>query len=244
MANSTGDQTHQQPPVFDAGPFEPTEAFAWGFAVLRTEPQRIGLPLIVAAFAMVVSATAVPSMLNGLVSAVTSGAPDSVLANSLTALARLFGAGVALCVCAYVSTGVYPFVLNVARGRPVEFTDLFRHQRFATRAVLMLGTISIATAIGSALCLLPGVLCVVATSMAMPLLLDADMTVVGALRGSYELTRPHLMSVFVLCVFGLVAILAGMLLCFAGAVFVTIPVTLLAQAYAFLRLQGEHPVPA
>jgi uncharacterized membrane protein len=70
------------------------------------------------------------------------------------------------------------------------------------------------------------------------------MPVIAALRGSVELVRAHFAPVAVFCVLSFAAILVGTLLCFAGAVLVSIPVVLLAQAYVYLRLHGETPVDA
>jgi uncharacterized membrane protein len=68
------------------------------------------------------------------------------------------------------------------------------------------------------------------------------MSAVAAFRGSIELAKPYLASLFVFCLLCFVAVVAGMLLCFAGAVVVTIPAVFLAHAYVYFRVHGETPV--
>jgi hypothetical protein len=231
-------------PRFDEGPFEPLEALSWGWSILRAAPERIGIPLVVASFIVVISATLVPSILGGLARFVVGSDPETFLGTVLIGVARLFGFTISLLVSAYVSTGVYPFVLNVARGKPVEMSDLWRHQDKFPRCLGLTLVMGVATTIGFAFCVVPGAVVVIFTSLAMPLLVDLDMSVIAALRASYELVRVHFGAVAVFCVLSFVVILVGLLLCFAGAVLVSIPVVLLAQAYVYLRLHGESPVSA
>jgi uncharacterized membrane protein len=242
MAQESNHRADGPGPFFEEGPFEPMEALAWGLAVLKAEPERVGLPLVLAGFAIVISGTVIPALLSGIASLLTAAAPQSFLSAAIAVVARLVGAGVSVVVSAYVMTGVYPFVLNVARGRPVQLVDLFRHQDKFARCLGLLCIVSLATTAGSALCVLPGAAVVVFTCMSMLMLVDLDMPVVAALRGSYELVRAHLAPVVVFCLLSFAAILVGALLCFAGAVLVSIPVVFLAQAYVYLRLHGETPV--
>jgi uncharacterized membrane protein len=230
------------PPNFDEGPFEPTEAFSWALGVLRSEPQRIGLPLVLAAFAQVVIATLVERLLGGLVALLGGMMTGSVVVGLLGVLARLFGAGTLLVVSAYVCVRVYPFVLDVARGKSARFMNGPLNRPLFVRVLALLGLVWVAAAIGSVVCILPGVFVVVSTGLSVPLLIDFDLSVAAALRGSVELTKPHWLSFFVFYFLSFVAILAGLLLCFIGAVLLSIPLVFLAHAYVYLRIQGETPV--
>jgi uncharacterized membrane protein len=244
MAYAPENRPDGSAPHFDEGPFEPLEALSWGWSVLRAAPERIGVPLVVASFIVVISATLIPSILGGLARFVVGSDPETFLGTVLIGVSRLFGFAISLFVSAYVSTGVYPFVLNVARGKPVEISDLLKHQDKFSRCLGLTFAMGVAIGIGSAFCVVPGAAVLIFTSLAMPLLVDLDMSVVAALRASYELVRVHFAPVAVFCVLSFVVILVGTLLCFAGAVLVSIPVVLLAQAYVYLRLHGETPVSA
>jgi uncharacterized membrane protein len=229
-------------PRFEEAPFDPIEALCWGGRVLKEEPERVGLPLVFACFVVVFASVVVPTILSGIANLIAETIQVPFLGTILVVIARLVGATLSLVVAAYASTGVYPFVLNVARGRPVEFWDLFRHTDRFPRCCALLFCISIGVIFGIALCVLPGIAVIVITFMTMPLIVDGDLTVIESLKKSYELARSNfiLMSFFCLLCFG--AILLGLVLCLAGAVLVAGPIVLLAQAYVFLRLRGETPV--
>jgi hypothetical protein len=232
-----------RPPRFEEALFEPTEAFSWAFALFREEPQRVGLPLVVLGFALVAAGTIIPSLLSGAMGLLAALAPDS-LGIVFRGLAHLLSAGVNLLVGAYVCSVGYPFVLNVARGRPVAFADLFLPRPLSARIIVLYFVVTAATAMGTALCVLPGVFCMAATFMAMPLLIDQELAPAVALRRSWELAQRQLLPLLIFCLFCILAVGAGMLLCFVGAVFVSLPVVFLAQAYVYLRLTGETPIGA
>ncbi|MGC4069719.1 MAG: hypothetical protein QM784_34680 [Polyangiaceae bacterium] len=242
MVNAPDSRSNGLPPGFDEGPFEPTEAFSWALGVLRSEPQRIGLPLVLAAFAQVVIATLVERLLVGLVSLLGGMGTATFVVGLLGILSRLFGAGVLLVVSAYVCVRVYPFVLDIARGKSTRFSSGPLNRPLFVRVLVLLAVVWVATAIGSLVCVLPGVFIVVSTGLSVPLLIDFDLSVAAALRGSIELTKPYWLSLFVFYFLSFIAVLAGLLLCFIGAVLFSIPLVFLAHAYVYLRLQGETPV--
>jgi uncharacterized membrane protein len=242
MSEQTGYRAYGQP-TFNAPAFEPTEAFSWALAEYRAEPQRVAVPLIVVAFAIVITATVVPAMVSGTVGLITAVVGDSWLSTLLQWVGHAITAGTNLVVDAYAMAAGYAFVLNVARGRPVEFADLFKHVRRLPRMTALLFVISVAAAAGSVFCALPGAFCVVVTSMAPLLLVDMEIDALSALRKSWELSRPQLLPLFIFALLSLVAVLVGLLFCFVGAVFVSIPVVLLAQSYVYLRLTGGTPIP-
>jgi uncharacterized membrane protein len=237
------DSRSKGPPAFDEGPFEPTEAFSWAVGMLRADPHRIGLPLVLAAFAQVVIATLVERLLMGLVAILRETGAAPFVVGLFGAVARLLGAGALLVVSAYVFVRVYPFVLDVARGKPGTLMGGPLNRPLFTRMLVLLGTVWLAAAIGSLVCVLPGVLVLVFTGLSIPLLVDFDLGIPAALRGSVELTKPHWLPLLVFYFLSFVAILAGMLLCFIGAVLFSIPMFFLAHAYVYLRIQGEIPVP-
>lgn len=231
------------PQQFEQALFEPTEALSWAFALFRSEPQRVGLSLIVLGFVLVAGATVIPSLLSGAMGLLAALAPDS-LGFVFRGLAHLLSAGVNLLTGAYVCSVGYPFVLNVARGRPVDFTDLFQPRPLSARVVVLYFVIVVAMTVSTALCVLPGVFCLLATSMAMPLLIDHELAPAVALRQSWALAQRQLLPLLIFCLLCILAVGAGMLLCFVGAVFVSIPVVFLAHAYVYLRLTGETPIGA
>jgi uncharacterized membrane protein len=162
--------------------------------------------------------------------------------SAVTAMQYLTGTILGIGITAVGASGLYPYLLNLARGRAVEFSDAWHLGPQLGRALVLTAMVVVATALGSLFCAIPGIAVVVVTSTAFPLLFDHEVDALTALRESFERTKAHPIQMLF---FGLMCVgttLIGIALCVVGAVLVSAPIVLLAQIYVHLRLEGESPV--
>ena len=84
--------------------------------------------------------------------------------------------------------------------------------------------------------------CIVALGVGLynMLIVDQDMAGVDAVKKSWEMTKGHKLSIFVLMILQGLCVLAGELACLVG-VLVAIPIVAVANAYVYLKLNGEEP---
>lgn len=154
-------------------------------------------------------------------------APVSALASLLSYSALLAG-------------GV-PFVLAIVRGRKPPFAEVFAVKRFFVPVLLGFLLLWVATTIGFLLCIVPGVILALGLQFGFHLIVDRGMPPVDALKESWRLTQGHKGNLFVLALLLFGVQIAGVLACCIGALLVSLPIILLANAYVYLTLIGEQP---
>ncbi len=131
--------------------------------------------------------------------------------------------------------------LAVTEGRKIELGELLTFDRIGRiiGAGILLG---IATFIGLLLCILPGLLVAFFGSFFVYFILDQNLGAIDALKASFNFVKDNFGNLLLLLLLTMIAIFVGALLCGLG-LFVAIPVTVIAQAYAYKVLRGQPVAP-
>jgi hypothetical protein len=231
-----------EPPAFDPGPFDPVQAFKWSFEVYRTDLVKVALPVVVLETAALFATLILPRLAASALRSVLGVVPPQQGFDAIAVAQHLVGVLLGIMSFAYVATCLYPYLLNLARGRPVDFAEVFRPGPHLVKSVLLAAIIFIAQGLGLSLCILPGIATFAFTATAFPALLDRDLDVVTALRESFGQARAHPMPFVIFGLLSIAITLIGAALCIVGAVLVSVPVVMLAQIFVYLRMEGEVPV--
>ena len=228
------------PPAFDDDPFEPIAAIKWAFELYRADIALVALPIVAIETLVLLAAFIIPKFIGSILRSV-------VPANAL-AVANMIQYSISLLLgvvaMAYFAASLYPYLLNLARGRPVELTEAFRPARNFPSVLKLVGLLAVATALGLFLCAAPGIAVIIVGTTAVPALIDRDLDLRTALSESVGHAKAHFLQ---LAIFGLLCIamtLIGAAFCAVGAVLVSVPIVMLAQIYVYLCLEGESPVHA
>ncbi len=136
-----------------------------------------------------------------------------------------------------ISLGLMRATLDITAGRPVSFQSVFNFSDLGGALVTAI-VVGLATAIGSMLCYLPGIVIAFFTMYAILFSLDKKMPVMDAVKASFEMVKNNVgPSILILLVAGLIAGVGGAV-CGIGAL-VTYPMAMIMLAYAYRYLQGE-----
>jgi uncharacterized membrane protein len=98
---------------------------------------------------------------------------------------------------------------------------------------------AILVTIGMVFLIVPGIIIAIGLSMYAPLIVDQGLSGIDALRKSWEITKGQKMNLFL---FGLVAFMlmcAGLVACMVGALLLSLPLSVVAWAWVYLRIKGE-----
>jgi uncharacterized membrane protein len=220
------------------------EAIKWGLYVYRSDLAKAALPVVVLETISLLATLIVPRVLGSMLRSalyVTAQAPSF---GPVTLLVYLLGVILGIVTVAYAAAGLYPYLLNLARGRPVELSEAFRPGPHFPNVLKLTALLLVAASLGFMLCALPGMAIIAVGTLAFPKMVDHDLDAVTALRQTFEQAKQHFLTTLI---FGLLCIaitLVGAALCVVGAVLVSVPVVMLAQVYVYLCLEGEVPVGA
>lgn len=222
--------------------FEPLDAFKWSFDWCRSDIARVVLPILVHETVVLFATLVAPRSLGALArsSVQSAGDADATTVADFVGYSSstLFG----IVTLAYATTTLYPYLLNIARGRPVEFTEALRPASDFVPALKMAALFALANVFSLLLCALPTVLVAAVSAMAFPALVDRGLSPLAAIRLGVDQVRARPLQLSIFGLLCLVMTLIGAAACIVGAVFVAVPVVLLAQVYAYMRLHGEQPV--
>lgn len=217
------------------------QAFRWAFEIYRSDLGKVALPVVVVETVVLLVAMVLPrlfaSALRGALGIVPTAGPDSV-----TYVQYLVSGLLGMVACAYAVSALYPYLLNLARGRPVELSEAFRPAPQFPAAILLVGVQMVAITLGTSLCALPGMAAVVLSTTALPALFDRDLEALAALKQSVEHTQANLGSMLFFGLLSIALTLVGVALCAVGAILVSLPIVMLAQIHVYLRLNGEIPI--
>ena len=103
--------------------------------------------------------------------------------------------------------------------------------------------VAVATAVGTVLCYLPGIIVGFLLNWAMFYVVDEGLAPADAIRASISFSTSHLGETIVFYLLGIVVIVVGAILCLVGLL-VAIPVLLVAAAFTFRVLNGKQVAPA
>ncbi len=141
---------------------------------------------------------------------------------------------------AFIQAGVTDVALRTARGEKTTIGQFFGGGRFVGRFMIGGLLMGFAVGIGYLLCIVPGVMLALGLSLWTMNIVDRNLGAVDALKGSWEMTKGHKGSIFVLLLLQFLVILAGELACGLG-VLVVAPILPISNAYVYLKIKGEQP---
>lgn len=137
-----------------------------------------------------------------------------------------------------ISMGLIRIALKIVDGRPVEVADLFQRADLALPYFIASVLVGIAVAIGFALLIIPGIYLAITFGFFGYNIVDKEHGIVQSIEQSAAITRGRKGELFAYGV-GLIFFNLLGLLALGVGVLVTIPVSLLATAYVYRKLNGE-----
>lgn len=153
----------------------------------------------------------------------------------------VLGGLVLLVVLAAISSAYISGILDIANGVPVTAGSFFK-PRLIGPVIIATVLVGIATAIGNALCYLPGLIVGIFTFFTTVALLDRNLSAIDAIKASIDITKNNFVQVLITWLLFVVIISVGSLLCGIGVI-VAAPVAILFEVYAFRRLTGGQVAP-
>lgn len=143
-----------------------------------------------------------------------------------------------LVVSSFIAGGYVRFVLNIARGDKYAIGDIFSETKLFGKMLISTFLVQFAVAVGSLLCIVPGVIVGLGLSQTNYLIVDKGMEPVAAMKESWRLTDGQKVNFFLwgLIAFGIA--LLGLLACCVGT-FVSTPLIAIGTAFLYLRLTRQ-----
>jgi uncharacterized membrane protein len=149
----------------------------------------------------------------------------------------LLGALVSLLIQAAVVRGA----LDITKGEKIDVSTFLSTENLG-QIVLAAILLAIGTAIGLILCIIPGLILIFYSQFTYQFIIDKGLPAFDAIKASFDLVNRNLGSVVVLFLASILAFIIGAILCGVGLL-VTIPVTIIATAYAYRMMTGQSVAP-
>lgn len=216
-------------------------ALHWAFDVYRNEFTRVVLPIVALESIVLFVTMVIPGVLGAILRLLLIAVPLHARNWIVDIMQYAVATALGVCAIAYAASSLYAYLLDLARGAPVELADAFRLEPSLPKALILVAILGLASSLGLSLCLVPGIVVLVFTSVALPTLVDREVDPLTAIRESVAHTQRHLAPMLSFGVLCIAMMLVGSALCVIGAVFLTIPLVMLMQVYVYLRLHGEVP---
>ncbi|MFT4011255.1 MAG: hypothetical protein QM655_14565 [Nocardioidaceae bacterium] len=140
-----------------------------------------------------------------------------------------------------IAAGITKGSLDIVEGRRLDLNTMFKGYDMGQVVVAAL-LIAIITTIGFALCILPGIIASFMLSFTNYFLIDQKLSAVDAIKASFNFVKERFGTLLLLMLALLGINIVGACLCGVGLL-VTIPVSVIAEAYAYKKLRGQ-PVAA
>ncbi len=141
---------------------------------------------------------------------------------------------------ALMMLGAWNIALRFASGEHAGLADFFVSFRVVASYVIAAFVTSFAVVIGLVLLVVPGILLLVRLQMIPFLILDGRANALGAITGSWQLTRGHTVELLVFDIVLVALNFAGAML-FGIGLLLTMPIAVVALAHVYLQLQEPAP---
>jgi uncharacterized membrane protein len=151
-------------------------------------------------------------------------------------LAGFIGWLVLLIVGAAIQSAYYSAVLDIANGQQVSIGSFFKPRNVGNVVIATL-IVGLITAIGFALCIVPGLIASILLMFTVIALLDRNMSAVDSIKASFNTAKANFGPVILTWLVVVVAVVVGALLCGVGLL-VALPLAALIEVYAWRRLSG------
>ena len=233
------------------GSYSAPDAFSYGWARFKAKPAELLVPFLVVLVVLIVVEVIVQVLLRATLlgthscdrtifgQTVQAQCGPSFFVQLLgTALAGLF---VSL-ISQAVGAGLIKNALNVADGGEASIGEI---GAWATKGPVITTAliVAVATAVGTVLCYIPGIIVGFLLNWAMFYVVDEGLAPMDAIKASVNFATSHLGETIVFYLLGIVVIVVGAVLCLVGLL-VAVPVLLIAAAFTFRVLNGKTVAPA
>lgn len=142
----------------------------------------------------------------------------------------------------YIQASITSGAVRVANGEPVTAASFLTPIRFGA----VIGTailVGIITAIGSALCIIPGIIAAFFLMFSVVATIDKGLSPIDAMKASFELTKAKVGDSIITLLVTYAITLVGALVCYVGLI-VAAPVAQLFLVHCWRRLNGAPIAPA
>jgi uncharacterized membrane protein len=229
--------------------YSPTDAIGYGWRKFTAKPGQLLVPMIVVWVVLLIVGGLIDllvyrTLLN------SHSCNEVVLGSTVHAscgpgfVTRLFGTALISAIFGVViniaAAGLYKGATHVTDGKPFSLGQMFDGWD-KTQVVIAALLVAVATAIGSFLCYIPGLIVGFLTMFTMLFVVDKQLDAVSAIKASVKLVTDNLGSTLLFYLLGAVVLLVGACLCGVGLL-VAAPVVLVGLAYTYRRLQNEPVV--
>lgn len=151
--------------------------------------------------------------------------------------------GCQMLVNTFLSVGLTQMILKMARRQRTEFADLFGGGEMFVPALGINILFGLATAVGFALCFVPGVIVALLWWPAPLLVIDKKAPVMESFAMARTITANNIGTVIVLWLIGFGVVLLGLAACCVGVIFAG-PLVAVMHGVAYLMMSGQIPVNA
>ena len=236
------------PPPPGARPsFSVGEGFSWAWNKFT---KNAG-PLVVATLVFGLILGVLGSLNGPLLQAVSPESFDTTDAAGFGSSPDLNGTGVAVLVLSslllsavggVLASAWYAGLLDIADGRPVSIGSFFRPRNTVSVVVAAI-IVGILTQIGTALCILPGLIVAIFAMFTSVSTVDRNLSPIDGIKTSFGIVKANFGSALLVWLTSLAIVIVGALLCVVGLL-AAAPVSYLLLVYAYRRLSGGSVVPA
>lgn len=153
----------------------------------------------------------------------------------------LLGYLLTLVIGAAITSAYFGGLFDIANGAPVTIGSFFKPRHIGAFVVLSL-LVGILTGIGTALCVLPGLVVSIFLMFATPALLDRNAGAIDAMKTSFGIVKNNFGQAILVWLVGIALVIVGALLCGVGLL-VAVPVAALFLVYAYRKLTGGSVAP-
>jgi uncharacterized membrane protein len=156
-------------------------------------------------------------------------------------LILLLGGIVIAVVVAAIQSAFLAGLLDIADGKPVEIGSFFKPRNLGNVVIAGL-LVGVATAIGSALCYLPGLVVALFTIFTTVILVDRNVGAIDGIKASFQLVKSNFGPAILAYLIVAVIMAIGAAICGIGLI-VAVPVAQLFLVYAYRKLSGGDVAP-
>ena len=232
------------PPAGPGGDgFSVGDAFGWGWRKFRENLGPLMLVALVIVAVMLVLGTIRVAVVAGTDAAIDP-ATGQVENTGLFGTSLFFGLLLALVqfvVSVVVSAGIIKGALDITQGRPLEIGTMFRGFSLGQLVIAAILT-SLLTFVGLIACIVGAFVVAFFLSFTTYFIVDEGQSATSAMKASFDFTKANAGDLLLLFLAIIGANILGACLCGVGLL-VSVPVTILAQAYAYRALRRQPITP-
>ena len=228
------------------GPYSATGAIGYGWNQFSKAPARVLIPALIY-FVVLVVVVVIAELLVflPLVQNTTTNPDGTTTTSSAGVLLFFVGAAImsfiVMAVSQILQAGVVKAALGVTDGKAYSLGELYRGWDKG-KVIIAAILVGLMTGVGFLLCYLPGIVLAYLSMFTIYFVVDKDMSPVDAIKASFAMTTQRLGETVVFAILSYLVVMVGFLVCGIGAL-VSVPVAIIATAFAFRRLHGEPVVP-